>query len=100
MILCLAHAFTVVSTINGMIDNLDDTELLCELLVKNGQNHVKRSIKTGDFKVYHNNISSLILPLYTNSGDKHDKNNPKVGNYLYRTFCSYERAIYTFYLNK
>lgn len=48
-----AHAFTVVSAINGLIDNLDDPEMLCELLVKTGQNHAKRSIKIGDFKVTH-----------------------------------------------
>jgi len=45
-----AHAFTVVSTLNGMIGNLDDPEMLVELLVKNGQNHAKRNIKVADFK--------------------------------------------------
>jgi len=56
-----AHAFTVVSTINGMIDNLDDPELLCELLKKTGQNHSKRSLEIGDFK----NLNDSLLCLFS-----------------------------------
>ncbi|OXA57298.1 globin [Folsomia candida] len=56
-----AHAFTVVSAINGLIDNLDDPEMLCELLVKTGQNHAKRSIKIGDFK----NLNDCLMDLFS-----------------------------------
>jgi len=56
-----AHAFTVVSAINGMIDNIDDPELLSELLIKTGQNHKRRLIKIEDFK----NLTLALLDLFS-----------------------------------
>jgi len=46
-----AHAFTVMTAINGLVDNLDDPEVLTELLLKTGRNHAKRGTKAGDFQV-------------------------------------------------
>jgi hypothetical protein len=39
------------TAINGLVDNLDDPEVLTELLLKTGQNHQKRKLKLGDFQV-------------------------------------------------
>lgn len=47
-----AHAFTVLNAINGLVDNLDDPDVLNVLLHKTGQNHGgKRNLKRGDFEV-------------------------------------------------
>ena len=46
-----AHAITVMNAINGLIDNLDDPEVLTELLTKTGQNHARRKLQLSDFTV-------------------------------------------------
>jgi len=46
-----AHGFTVLSSIDGLVNNMDDPDVLSELLFKIGQNHSKRQLKTGDFQV-------------------------------------------------
>jgi len=40
----LAHAFTVISAVDGMVENIDDPEMLDEMLLKTGINHGKRKI--------------------------------------------------------
>lgn len=45
----LAHALSVLSAISGLVDNLDDPEVLVEMLVKTGGNHFRRSIKVEQF---------------------------------------------------
>lgn len=39
-----AHATAVVYALSAMIDNLENTEVLINLLTKNGQSHAKRNI--------------------------------------------------------
>jgi len=56
-----AHAFIVVSAINGMINNLEDPELLGELLVKTGLSHAKRDITVQDFK----NLTDCLFDLFS-----------------------------------
>ncbi|CAG7830087.1 unnamed protein product [Allacma fusca] len=46
-----AHAFTLMSALNGFIENLDDVEMLDELLLKTGENHAKRKLAQEDFVV-------------------------------------------------
>ena len=46
-----AHAITVMNAINGLVDNLDDPEVLTELLIKTGQNHARRKLQLSDFTV-------------------------------------------------
>jgi hemoglobin-like flavoprotein len=55
-----AHAFTVMNAINGLVDNLDDPEVLTELLIKTGQNHQKRKVKPGDFQ----NLKQSLLEFF------------------------------------
>ncbi|CAL8101769.1 unnamed protein product [Orchesella dallaii] len=42
-----AHAFTVMNAIDGMVNNLDDPEMLDEMLLRTGINHGKRKL-TGE----------------------------------------------------
>jgi len=46
----VAHGVTVMTAINGLVDNLDDVEVLKELLINTGRNHAKRNLKIGDFQ--------------------------------------------------
>lgn len=46
-----AHAFTVMKAIDGLIDNLDDPEVLTELLQRTGANHARRGLVIADFQV-------------------------------------------------
>ncbi|CAG7655217.1 unnamed protein product, partial [Allacma fusca] len=46
-----AHALTLMSALNGFIENLDDVEMLDELLLKTGENHAKRKLTGEDFVV-------------------------------------------------
>ncbi|CAG7834222.1 unnamed protein product [Allacma fusca] len=55
-----AHAFTVLNAINGLIDNLDDLEVLNELLFKTGQNHIKRNLKISDFQNLKENLHEFL----------------------------------------
>jgi len=56
-----AHAFTVLNAINGLVDNLDDPEVLTELLLKTGQNHGRRSLKRGEFQ----NLKASLLDFFS-----------------------------------
>jgi len=40
----LAHSFTVISAVDGLVDNIDDPEMLDEMLLKTGINHARRKI--------------------------------------------------------
>jgi len=55
-----AHAFTVLNAIDGLVDNLDDPEVLTELLIKTGQNHARRTLKRGEFQ----NLTSSLLEFF------------------------------------
>jgi len=46
----IAHAYTVMSALSALVDNLDDPEVLSELLLNVGRNHIKRKLKKGDFE--------------------------------------------------
>ncbi|CAL8148411.1 unnamed protein product [Orchesella dallaii] len=52
-----AHAFTVLNAINGLVDNLDDPDVLTELLLKTGRNHARRKLRRGDFE----NLKTSLL---------------------------------------
>ncbi len=47
----IAHGFTVMTAISGLVDNLEDPEVLTELLLNTGRNHKKRELTPGDFVV-------------------------------------------------
>jgi hypothetical protein len=47
----IAHGFTVMTAISGLVDNLEDPEVLTELLLNTGRNHKKRKLTPGDFVV-------------------------------------------------
>jgi len=62
-----AHAFTVLNAINGLVDNLDDPEVLSELLLKTGQNHGRRTLKRGEFE----NLKSSLLEFFAKALKDH-----------------------------
>jgi len=62
-----AHAFTVLNSINGLVDNLDDPDVLSELLLKTGQNHARRTLKRGDFQ----NLTSSLLDFFAKALKEH-----------------------------
>lgn len=56
----LAHATSVMYAISSLVDNLDDTELLVEMLQKVGTNHARRHITLEMFQNLGNTIVGLL----------------------------------------
>jgi len=57
----MAHGFTVFSSIAGLVDNLEDPEVLDELLLNTGRSHIKRGLKPGDFQVIFFYFAVVVL---------------------------------------
>ncbi|CAG7726245.1 unnamed protein product [Allacma fusca] len=55
-----AHALTLMSALNGFIENLDDVEMLDELLLKMGENHAKRKLTREDFVRVQDSLQEFI----------------------------------------
>ena len=56
-----AHAKAVLYAITQLVDNLDDTELVIEMLKKQGRNHQNRKIDSTKFQ----NLGGVLLELLT-----------------------------------
>lgn len=55
-----AHGSTVMAAISSVVDNLDDSDTLCEILKTTGRNHKNRGIKKEYFEV-----SLIISKMFT-----------------------------------
>ncbi|ODN02116.1 Globin [Orchesella cincta] len=62
-----AHAYTVMNAIDGMVNNLDDPEMLDEMLLRTGVNHGKRKLTGQAFDEFK---SSFMGYLETTLKDK------------------------------
>lgn len=60
----MAHAYTVISAVDGLVENIDDPEMLFEMLLKTGMNHGKRhKIESDSFDVSNNrSIVEIKVP--------------------------------------
>lgn len=55
-----AHAFTVMNAVDGMVQSLDDPEMLDEMLLKTGANHGRRKIEAIAFDVNNFLVFSIL----------------------------------------
>ncbi|XP_054156949.1 cytoglobin-2-like [Oppia nitens] len=58
----LAHTTNVMYALTAVVDNLEDTEMVTEMLYKMGVNHKKRKLNVGLF----NELGSVLFDLLTN----------------------------------